>query len=184
VRYAVTKLLGYLSLCAFALSAIAHVLTFVPSVRVSMSYTWWLRLAAMAAFGAMFVSMSFLQRRRPGGVNPNPMDWRTSKRLEREFSNDMEPFVPRYLYYAETAMFAYVLISFTLFFWQAIDGSPKADRGKFFLVQRHKVVRQIAESEFHRREASIVRGFSGLWMFFSIRPAMYSLFVEERLRGK
>src|SRR5262245_28170223 len=112
-----TKFLGYLSLCLFALCVVAHVLTFVPSVHLSMDNSGMLHLAAMGAFGAMMVSTIFLRRRRPGGVNLDPRNWRTSKRLDHEFSDDMVPFVPRYIYRAGAALAVYVAVNFLVGLW-------------------------------------------------------------------
>jgi len=169
----------------FAVCVIVHVLTFVPSIQISMGTTGLLHLAAMAAFGAMIFSMNAVQRRRKvAGESGFFGQWRDSQRASKESFAEMQALVPRGIYYAGIALSVYVAINFIVFMGQMDEGSPNVQAGKFYLTNHGKVVREITESEFHRFEAYEVRGFSGHWMLFSMVPAVYFLFVEERLREK
>lgn len=60
------------------------------------------------------------------------------------------------------------------------EGSPKIQDGKFVLEKKGKVMRQISETEYHSRQASVVRGFSGHWLIFYFVPfANFSLRRKE-----
>jgi hypothetical protein len=74
---------------------------------------------------------------------------------------------PRWMRRSLTVFGIYALINFALFFILVREGSPRMRNGKPFLMNRSTVVREISEAEFHKRQADLVRGFSGHWMMFS-----------------
>jgi hypothetical protein len=75
---------------------------------------------------------------------------------------------PRWMRVMLVTSFAYALINFALFFILSGGNSPSKGDGKFLMTQHGRVIREISETEFHRQQAYIARGFSGHWMMFSL----------------
>jgi len=67
---------------------------------------------------------------------------------------------------ATALLMAYVFLNFFLAFPGATDGSPAVQNGAFVLQQKGRLVREISEAEYHARQATILRGFSGHWLLF------------------
>jgi hypothetical protein len=75
---------------------------------------------------------------------------------------------PKRLRVLTGVFFVYAFINFfILFFFLSLRGMPQHRDGKYFLQDHGKVVREVDEKEFHKRQAYVVRGFSGHWMLFS-----------------
>jgi len=91
--------------------------------------------------------------------------------------------VPRWMRAMFTSFFIYALLNFILFFIQSDGNSPSERDGKFFITSHQRVIREISETEFHRQQAYIVRGFSGHWMAFSV-AAMVGLTGVLRMKQR
>jgi hypothetical protein len=67
-------------------------------------------------------------------------------------------------------LMAYAVLNFFLAFSGAADGSPAIQNGAFVLQQKGRLVREISEAEYHARQATVLRGFSGHWLIFYFVP--------------
>jgi hypothetical protein len=184
MRYADRKAIvfGFIALVVFVMSALVHLLTFVPGAPVSMHWTWPLHLAALVVFGLMFWQGPLLFGRAVVNRGSFMQRLRESQNRNRQMREAVFSFMPRYLIVACIAMLAYAIINIVLFATKMSDGSPEEKNGKYFLEQHGKVIREIDQAEFRRLEALEARGFSGHWMIFSFVPAVYFFFVHGRVR--
>jgi hypothetical protein len=88
---------------------------------------------------------------------------------------------PRWLRILTGAFFVYAFLNFAVFAILSEGGMPAKRDGKYVVTSRGKVLRELSEAEFHRRQAYVVRGFSGHWMLFGCASLMF-LVGEARLR--
>lgn len=72
----------------------------------------------------------------------------------------------------------YAFLNFFLAFSGAAEGFPAVQNGAFVLEQKGRLVRIISEAEYHSRQASVLRGFSGHWLIFYFVP--FAHFVLRR----
>src|SRR5262245_2382236 len=63
--------------------------------------------------------------------------------------------------------FVYALVNFAVFVVLIEGGVPHERDGKYVLQSHGTVLRELSEAEYHRKQAYVVRGFSGHWMLFS-----------------
>jgi hypothetical protein len=173
---------GLIALVVFVMSALVHLLTFVPGAPVSMHWTWPLHLAAMVVFGLMCLQGPLLVGRALVNRGSFMQRLRESQNRDRKMRAAVFSSVPRYLIVACIAIFVYAMINLALFATKISDGSPVEKNGKFFLEQHGKQIREIDQAEFRRLEALEVRGFSGHWMLFSLVPAVYFFCVHAKVR--
>jgi hypothetical protein len=83
-----------------------------------------------------------------------------------------------------TGLFSvYALVNFAAFVILSEGGVPHERDGKYFLHEHGTFLRELSEAEYHRKQAYVVRGFSGHWMLFSC--AALTMFVgAARLRRR
>jgi hypothetical protein len=183
---AMIKFFGIFSLMVFLASAVIHIATFIPAIRISMQQVWPLLLGAMIAFGIMVFSLTALQRRaRRNKRQSSTMfgRWHEANKELKEFNSNVLALTPRYLRILTGIFAMYVVVNFMTLFHSMQDGRPVAEQGKFFL-QKHRDqvnIREISEAEYQRRLAYSVRGVSGHCMIFSLLPAIFFLTVHEKL---
>src|SRR5262245_15875300 len=105
------RILGYTALAIFVVSAVVHFSTYIPSVPITLGVTWPLHVLAIAACGAMALTM---KSRRSGEEHSRPrFTW----------SEIAGPF-PFLLRAACFAAGIYAVINFVLFMILMEGGSP------------------------------------------------------------
>ena len=91
-----------------------------------------------------------------------------TNKLKAAKSQDMAmKAAPRPLRWLTGAFGLYAMVNFVLFVILSEGGGPSQRDGKYVIEDHGTVVREISEAEFHRKQAYIVRGFSGHWMLFA-----------------
>jgi hypothetical protein len=93
---------------------------------------------------------------------------------------DIFKYAPQWMQKACNVFGIYAFINFFLFMVLMSDGSPHEKDGRYFLQNHGHTIREITESEFHRYQAYIVRGFSGHWMIFSMAAMTMLMGVRRK----
>lgn len=70
-------------------------------------------------------------------------------------------------------LFVYVIVNFGIFMIGSADGTPALREGRYVLQRRGEVLREISATEFHERNAAVLRGFSGHWLLFYFVPLVF-----------
>ena len=133
-----------LGLIGFLASAIAHVVTFF-GIDPSYYVPWiWVLHAGI------FVALLPLARKT---VQPN-VQWP----------------LPRWSKFLLGGLLVYALVSLVLFLRST--GTPDVWNGRYVLHSHGHLIRELSEREYHFERASMLRGFSGLWMMFYLFPTL------------
>jgi hypothetical protein len=80
--------------------------------------------------------------------------------------------VPPWLSVLTGALFVYAMVNFTVFV-ALTEGEPQEREGKYYLMDRRAVLREIKEPEYHLQQLYVARGFSGHWMLFPSAALMF-----------
>jgi hypothetical protein len=75
---------------------------------------------------------------------------------------------PRWMRVTGRVFIIYGAISFILLFILNEGGNTMVRDGKYFLMNHGTIIRPLNEEEFHRHQAYVVLGFSGIWIIFSV----------------
>jgi len=86
--------------------------------------------------------------------------------------------IPVWSIVVSAILIAYAFLNFFLAFSGAADGFPAVQNGVFVLEQKGQLVHNFSEAEYHSRQASVLRGFSGHWLIFYFVP--FAHFVLRR----
>jgi hypothetical protein len=86
---------------------------------------------------------------------------------------------PRWIRIATGIFGAYAAVNFILFMVLSEGVGAYQQDGKFVLRSSGRVISEISEEKFHRRQAYVARGFSGHWMLFSCAALMMLSGVRE-----
>jgi hypothetical protein len=176
------KICGIAALVVFALSVFAHITTFVPSIPISMQVAGPIHLAAMAVFAAMIFSLTALQKREPRKPAEGLFaKWIEASQQNKDFQIKLFTCAPLPLSILCASIFMYVMIIFILSSGLMEGGAPAITDGRSVLQNHGKKIRDVSKEEYQRFQAYEVRRFSGLWMIFSIIPAVYFLIVHPKL---
>jgi hypothetical protein len=186
------KTLLRLSPVVFVLSAIVHVLTFVPGLVISIGWVWPLHITVIAVFIAMFFAARPVlkgQRNDEGVGHTWPQRALRSFRaafLKRgpsfgEFWRRITRRVPIPFIALCVMMAGYTFFDFSVVMDQMKGGNPIEENGKYFLQHAGHTIRVIDRDEYDRLRAYEVRGFSGHWMLFALIPTVFSIFVCPQL---
>lgn len=88
---------------------------------------------------------------------------------------------PGWLQVLAGVFFVYALVNFAIFLVLVEGGVPEERDGRYLLRDHGHILRELSEAEYHRKQAYVVRGFSGHWMLFS-SAALMMLVGAARLR--
>lgn len=173
-----------LSATVLVLSALAHILTFVPGVPISMDDTWPLHVWAMAAFALLiFDGIRFQRRaRRREGESLFTFWSRSSRDGQRSFGRLVE-MMPLPVVVVVVALVAYTFINFFAF-GLGVRGTAAEEDGRYYLHDHGTRLRDLSRAEYVRYRALEVRGFSGHWMLFSAIPTVYFVFIRPPLAAR
>ena len=169
------------SATVLALSLLAHVLSFVPGVPISMSVAWPLHLGAMVVFGMTIIDGMRVRRgtARREGESLFAFWQRASNESRGAFGRLLE-MVPLPVTVLVLALVAYTFVNFFAF-GLGVQGTPGQKNGRYYLHDHGTHVRDLTRDEFIHYRALGVRGFSGHWMLFSAIPTVYFAFIRPKL---
>ncbi len=146
--------IGWIALGGFVVSLVVHVAAILGAdVQERFPFTWILHLGMFI----VFVPTVLAVRRQPGRGNIMAL---------------LGTFPP-WARVVTPLLFAYVIVNFGIFMVGSADGTPALHEGKYVLHRRGEVVREISTTEFHERNAAVLRGFSGHWLLFYFVPFVF-----------
>lgn len=174
------------SVTVLALSLLAHFLTFVPGVPISMGYVWPLHLGTMAVGGLMILggiiasaSCRHTATRREG---EGMFDfWRRARTRNRRLLWRLLKMIPLPARVAFVALMAYAFISTWVLALGMMEGTPEHKDGRYYLHNHGAWVRDLTREGYVYQEALIVRFFSGGWMIFSALSTVFFAFISPKL---
>ncbi|NJM54101.1 MAG: hypothetical protein HC846_12390 [Blastocatellia bacterium] len=151
------------SLIGFGSSLFVHLIACLGlNVTDNFPFVWLLHLGIFVVFIPMEISIML----EKGNAS------------DEGISYDLVSSIPRKSRYIAGFFFVYMLLNFILFFAQSYEGSPETKNGKYVLYSNGKasqryIIRELSEAEYNLRQAQILRGFSGHWMFFYLLPTLH-----------
>jgi hypothetical protein len=148
---------GVVAALGFLAAVIVHALS-IAGVDVSQQFpgVWLLHIGCLAVF-VPFVLSARSKRGTPG--------WPGNL-----FANH-----PPWVFWLGASAIIYAYVNFALFLLVFNAGTPDILNGEFVLHSHGKIIRRIAESEYHLQRAHEARMFSGHWMMFYLLPALHFL---------
>jgi hypothetical protein len=165
-----------------AVSAVVYVLTYVPSVPITMAWTWPLHLATLAVFGGVLVFVLPRRNRQPRPVGVGVMEWqRRENRRSQDMVRRIKAMVPPPV---RVAVAAVMLACAVNFFWcMKLVGfaSPTQANGRYSLKNHGRHIRDLTEAEYRRMQAYQVRLFSGVWVIFCLSAVVSLRYVAPRV---
>jgi hypothetical protein len=149
-----TQLLALWGVTGFALSLVAHLLTFTDiALQQSVPAIWGLHVGIFPPFFALVI---YLQRWTRGSWPRRHLQWKS-----------LLPYLPHWVRISGVVLFAYTFFNFF-----------NATR---FLPAKGDPPPATAAAE-HQKEVYTLRAFSGHWMLFYALPAAFFLFVPAGAR--
>ena len=79
---------------------------------------------------------------------------------------DLEACLPPWVRTVLFVLFAYALLNFVFSLSQLGGGQPGMRDGRYVLLNKSKLVREINAQEYHQLRAFLLRAFSGHWLLF------------------
>ena len=171
---------GTIALVIFTISALAHILTFIPALAISMTQTWWLHLATMGIFFAMILSSVSLQKRARLNVD----DGTSARKRSNRYQLALMKMAPVRFRFLVVILFVYALVNFGAMMINTEGATPAFENEVYFLHHRGDHVRDLTLGEYNRMRAFQVRGFSGHWMIFSVVAMVYFRYVLPRFKAQ
>lgn len=171
------------SLTVLGISIACHISTFLPGSTASMSIAWPLHFGAMAVFAAMVISLRRRQERqqsvRRSGKGVFAYWWESRLANELETAGLLKA-IPGPILLACIAFFIYTGINFALMQINLEGGSPQAEKGRYYLKNHGRMIRELTREEFDRFQAYELREVSGHWILFSAFPALYFYWCHRK----
>lgn len=154
--------IGWIALGGFVVSLVVHTAAILGTdVQERFPFIWILHVGMFI----VFVPMVLAVRKQPGRGN--------IMALLGTFSPWAGVIAP--------LLFAYVIVNFGIFMVGSADGTPALREGKYVLHHKGEVIREISATEYHERNAAVLRGFSGHWLLFYFVPFVF--FAARREAG-
>ena len=167
--------LSIVSVVVLVLSVVAHVCSFFPQFHTATGYFWLLHPAALACFAVMGL-IGFSLRRLPQVSSPRDP---SKKRTAPWVSNwELLERIPCWVLGACMVTVFYAVASFAVLSALASEGCPVEENGSYHLEDHGEVVRELTKEEYQHLEALKVRGFSGLWILFSVLPVVFFKYLH------
>lgn len=152
---------GFAALFGFILALIVHIAA-LSGVNVSakMPGVWVLHIGIFIVFIPFVLSFTKLFGQRPKLA-------------------ELRAAFPAWVLIVMLVLMAYVICNFMLFMAQTEGGSAVFADGKYVLMNRTQVIREITLLEYDAFKANEVRGFSGHWLVFYFAPFAYFMFCRK-----
>ena len=167
-----TFLLGLFAAAVFVASFVVHALALIPGTVLPMERIVWLHGLTMLAFFLMLIHSSIVHNR---AVRLGCRD--------TEVQTHMMSQLPCAVSAIGIALFLYAILNF-VHFAVTVEGSARFRDGKYVLMKKAVLLREISEAEFHEHRRLDLQGMSGHWLIFSWVAASYFLFVAPRMRNE
>ena len=167
-----TFLLGCFAAAVFVASFVVHALSLIPGTVLSMQRIVWLHGLTMLAFFLMLIHSSVVHNR---AVRLGCRD--------TEVQPLMMSHLPCAVAAIGVALFLYAILNF-VHFAVTVEGSAQIREGKYVLMKKSVLLREITEAEFHEHRRLDLQGMSGHWLIFSWVAASYLLFIAPRMRNE
>lgn len=149
-----------LALAGFALSLLAHILSFFSvDIQSEYPYVWLLHIGIFV----VFIPAIMFQKKKQ--------------------KNDFMEHIPVHLKTMVIVFFIYAIFNFffTLFVLKEGGCTPASENGMYYLKNKGHIEREISEKEYEKQRSYDVRLFSGHWMMFYLFGAgmLYSATQEN-----
>ena len=168
----IALLFGLFAAAVFVASFVVHVLSLIPGTVLPMERVVWLHGLTMLAFFLMLLHYCIVH------------NW--AVRLgcrDTEVQTHMMSQLPPAVALIGVALFLYAILNF-VHFAVTVEGSAHFRDGKYVLMKKAVLLREISEAEFHEHRRLDLQGMSGHWLIFSWIAASYFLFVAPRMRNE
>ncbi|MCY2925996.1 MAG: hypothetical protein NT031_11260 [Planctomycetota bacterium] len=175
---------GKLTICFVLLlvNVVVHVLSYFPSSRITLSVTWPLHVAVFVPFLLLIIDSYTL----PGYPPRHPSETESAymNRAGLQWNADMMcvfKCMPPRILGAFLVVVVYVFITFLMM----MAARPLADHteekdGHYFAVN-HSYRTEVTKDVRNLVEVRPVRGFSALWIFFTLLPTVYFRYARPAL---
>jgi len=166
--------LKIVGLGATVASLYLHLLTFFPSIKISMGQVFYMHFIVLLLFGSVFLSLR-------GHVKYDKVAISMKSRLNA-FLRVIKT-IPNYAILIAICSFLYAFINFSIFLTLMEGGSPEENNGIYYLHNHGQKIRDLTFSEYQRFLAYEVRGFSGHWIIFSLIPTIFYFYRDSILNA-
>lgn len=166
----VTLVLGLVATAVFVTSAVVHVRSLVPGTHIAFERVVWLHVVTLGL--CLLAAVHYAARL----TRANRLGW-----TEKDYQPEIGGRVPCGLMAVGLALLLYAIVNF-VHYMATTEGSAEVRVGKYVLMHKARVIREINEAEYHEQRRLDAQGFSGHWLFFSGVAAAYFLLIVPRTR--
>jgi hypothetical protein len=162
--------LGLFAAAVFVASLVVHALSLIPGTVLPMEQFVWLHVLTILVFLPVVVHICRVHNRAV----------RLGLR-EAELQPLMMRHIPCAVVAVGAALFVYAIANFA-HFAATVEGSAEFRDGKYVLMKKGVVIREITEEQYHEHRRLDLQGLSGHWLVFSWLAVTHFFFVAPRVQ--